>query len=102
MQALLGSSEGVVCPNCRRPSPPDFGNRPISSLWLAGFRFSKCSPVAGSTHLPLMKFLKTLGAGIWKNLLGLQRRPASGDAGHTCLRRQGPALQKLNITESEK
>ena len=37
---------------------PDFGKRPIRSFQSAGLRFSKNSPVEGSTHAPAMKFLK--------------------------------------------
>ena len=38
-------------------SLPERGQSPIRSDWRAGFRFSKYSPVAGSTHSPPMKFL---------------------------------------------
>src|ERR1051325_2494532 len=39
---------------------PDSGNRPMMSLLSAGFTFWKYSPVEGATHLPPMKFLKSV------------------------------------------
>src|SRR2546422_977057 len=43
-----------------KSSGPERGNRPITSFQSAGLRFSKYSPVEGTTQSPAMKFLKSM------------------------------------------
>src|SRR5204863_3632957 len=45
-----------------RSSAPERGNTPMTSFQSAGLRFSKYSPVAGTTQSPAMKFLNCGGA----------------------------------------
>ena len=46
---------------------------PTTSRVSAGFRSSKVSPLADSTHSPSMKFLKTLDLGVPPSMTGLVR-----------------------------
>src|SRR5690606_38200827 len=57
-------------------SAPDSGHSPIRSLRSAGLRFSKYSPVEGSTHSPPMK-LRNFSAMIHlhADLIGPPRSP---------------------------
>src|SRR5213592_514858 len=47
-----------------KSSGPERGKRPMTSFQSAGLRFSKYSPVDGTTQSPAMKFLNSAGAVI--------------------------------------
>src|SRR6266853_575411 len=56
-----------------KSSGPERGKRPITSFQSAGLRFSKYSPVEGTTQSPAMKFLNS-GGGAMAFTVGDKRK----------------------------